>query len=126
MTLPPEQAEPEETLHMQAAPVRRLNTLAVLSLIFSLLSYCALPVVGAIAGIICGYLARREIAQTGEDGAGAATAGIVLGWIHIGLAVALAVVAVVIGVAAVWAAWTMGPDIQFPTDSPTVPDPMFT
>jgi hypothetical protein len=124
MTLPPEQTEPEPTLREQPAPVRRVNTLAVLSLIFSLLSYCALPVVGAIAGIVCGYLARREIEQTGEDGAGAATAGIVLGWVHIGLAVLLAVLAVAGTTAAIWLVWTTGSNAPVPSHFPTEPGPL--
>jgi hypothetical protein len=117
MSLPPEQAP--RGAPGSPAPARRVNTLAVLSLIFSLLSYCALPVVGAIAGVICGYLARREIEQTGEDGAAAATAGIILGWVHIGLVVLLAVLGVVLAVGSMWALWTIGPTIQFPSPAPT-------
>ena len=33
-----------------------------------------------IPAIVLGHMARREIRRTGEDGAGLATAGLVLGW----------------------------------------------
>jgi Domain of unknown function (DUF4190) len=50
---------------------RPTNTLAVMSLV---LAFVAAP-----AGIVCGIVARRQIARTGEEGAGLALAGIVLG-----------------------------------------------
>jgi hypothetical protein len=68
---------------------RRTNVLAVVSLLLSALSFCALPFVGAVAGIVLGHMARRQIRETGEEGAGLATAGIVVGWIHVGLALLL-------------------------------------
>jgi hypothetical protein len=53
----------------------------------------------AIPAVVLGHMARRQIRQTGEDGQGMATAGLVLGWIGIALTVlfiagAVAVVAV--------------------------------
>jgi hypothetical protein len=123
MTVPAE-PQPEPTRVESPPLVLRTNPLAILSLVFSLLSYCALPVVGAIAGVVCGYLARREIEQTGEQGAGAATAGIILGWIHLGLVVLLGLAAVALAVAGVWFAWRVGPDV-FPSDAPAVPSPLF-
>jgi len=41
--------------------------------------------VGSVLALVFGYLARRQIAERGESGAGLATAGIVLGWIGVGL-----------------------------------------
>jgi hypothetical protein len=41
--------------------------------------------IGSVLALIFGYLARRQIAERGESGAGLATAGIVLGWIGLGL-----------------------------------------
>lgn len=54
------------------------NTYAILSLV---LGVAVLPPLG----IFFGYKARRQIAQTGEQGAELATAGIVVGWILTGI-----------------------------------------
>ena len=40
-----------------------------------------------IPAIVLGHMARREIRRTGEDGAGLATVGLVLGWIGFALLV---------------------------------------
>ena len=63
----------------------RTNTLAVISLLFGILGWTALPLIGGIVAIITGHIARKEIRQSGgvEDGDGLATAGIVLGWVSI-------------------------------------------
>jgi hypothetical protein len=62
---------------------QRTNVLAVASLLLSVLSFCLLPFIGAVAGIVLGHIARRQIRETGEEGAGLATAGIIVGWIHV-------------------------------------------
>ena len=38
---------------------------------------------GAIVAIVTGHLARREIRRTAERGSGLATAGLVLGYLHL-------------------------------------------
>ncbi|HEX9625283.1 MAG TPA: DUF4190 domain-containing protein, partial [Streptosporangiaceae bacterium] len=48
----------------------------------------------AIPAVVLGHMARRQIRQTGEDGAGMALAGLVLGWIGIVATVLLVVGAV--------------------------------
>lgn len=61
------------------------NTLAIISLIASIGGLTFLPTVGSIAGLIMGYIARRQIAESRGTmgGSGLATAGIVIGWIGI-------------------------------------------
>ena len=59
------------------AQARGTNTMAILSLVLAL--------VFAPAGVICGHIAKRQIAQTGEEGSGLATAGLVIGYIQVGL-----------------------------------------
>jgi hypothetical protein len=49
-----------------------------------------------IPAIICGHLARRQIRQTGEQGAGMALAGIILGYVGTALFIAVIVLFVVI------------------------------
>jgi hypothetical protein len=78
---------------------RPTNVLAIVSLVLSVISYCALPIVGAIGGIITGHIAKRQIRDTGEEGTGLATAGIVLGWVHIGLFVLAAAAAIALAIA---------------------------
>ena len=66
---------------------RRTNSLAVASLICAL----AQPFMGVttIPAIILGHMARGQIRRTGEDGDGLATAGLVLGWVGLGVAMLL-------------------------------------
>jgi hypothetical protein len=62
------------------------NGMAVASLVLGILwIYWA----GSIMALIFGYVARQQIAQRGESGGGLATAGIVLGWIGVGMLILL-------------------------------------
>ncbi len=68
----------------QAAPT---NSTAIISLIMGILGLTFLPLVGSIIALITGPMARREIQASGgaQSGEGLATAGIVLGWVGVGL-----------------------------------------
>lgn len=64
----------------------KTSTLAVVSLVFGIVCWVALPFIGAIVAIICGHAARREIrtATPGTlQGEGLALAGLILGWAQI-------------------------------------------
>jgi hypothetical protein len=50
-----------------------------------------------IAAIVCGYAARSQIRRTGEDGAGMAKAGIILGYLGVLLPILITVIAVLAG-----------------------------
>jgi hypothetical protein len=54
--------------------IPRTSTTAIVSLIFGILSW-----------VICGHVARGEIARSGGtlDGKGVALAGLLLGWLHV-------------------------------------------
>jgi hypothetical protein len=41
--------------------------------------------IGSILALIFGYVARSQIRQTGQGGDGMAVAGIVLGWVGVGI-----------------------------------------
>lgn len=73
---------------------RRTNGLAVASLACGV-GQVMFWFLAAIPAVVLGHMARRQIRQTGEDGAGMALAGLILGWIGIA-----ATVAFVIGIAA--------------------------
>ena len=65
------------------------STMAVVSLVAAILGFSALPLIGGIVALITGYAARKETRSTPPtaSGDGLATAGIVMGWIQLVLAV---------------------------------------
>jgi hypothetical protein len=102
-----QQVEPSSTVpHGPAGPIGpayaagHTNTLAVVSLVTGIGSFFAhiIPGIGgftvALIAVITGYMARKQIRQTGESGMGMATAGMVIGIIHLVLIV-LAVIGIV-------------------------------
>lgn len=70
--------------------------LAIASLVAGVAGLTFLPLLGSIAAVILGYMARNEIrSRPGElTGEGVATAGIVLGWVEIGLGIVLCCAAI--------------------------------
>lgn len=82
-------------------PVNTTSSLAIVSLVFAVLAWCVLPVIGAVVAIICGHLARGEIRRSPVDrpldGDGMAVAGLVLGYVQLALTlIAILLFAVVI------------------------------
>lgn len=71
--------------------------LAIASLITGILGWTLVPVLGAIAAIITGHLAKKEIEESlGRlDGRSMATAGLILGYIQLGFVV-LSVIAIIV------------------------------
>ncbi len=65
------------------------STLAIVSLVSALLGFSFVPVLGGIVALITGYLARDETRSVPPKASGdsMATAGIILGWVQIGLLV---------------------------------------
>jgi len=76
-------------------PVAKTNGLAVASLACGLAQFVFGPVT-AIPAIVFGHLARHQIRRTGEQGAGLALAGLILGWAVVILAIVIIVVGLVI------------------------------
>jgi uncharacterized membrane protein len=79
---------------LYATAGRRLNQLAVASLACGVGQPFTVGL-STIPAIVLGHIARGQIRRTGEDGAGLATAGLVLGWIGAGL-IALIITLIVI------------------------------
>ena len=73
------------------AAMRTTSTAAVVSLVFGILSWLVLPVLGAVIAVVAGHMARAEIrrANGALDGDGLAIGGLVLGWLHLVLMVLL-------------------------------------
>lgn len=70
-----------------AVPVRSTNAFAVAALVLGILGWTLLPVLGSVGAILFGHIARGQIrrADGREDGDGLAQAGLILGWVSIGL-----------------------------------------
>ncbi len=68
---------------------QQTSTLAIVSLVAGVLGWTFVPTLGAIVAVITGYMAKSEIRQSNGTlaGDGLATAGLVLGWLHLALAI---------------------------------------
>lgn len=74
----------------QQTPIYQQNSsLAVISLISGIASFFIVPLLGAIAAIITGSMAKKEIRQSAGrlTGEGMATWGAILGWVNIAFSV---------------------------------------
>jgi len=68
------------------------STPAILSLVFGVLSWFVLPFLGAIVAIVCGHIARGEIRRAAPgtiEGDGLAIGGLILGYLHLVLCLAV-------------------------------------
>ena len=92
---------------------QQTSSLAVISLIAGIASFFIVPVIGAIAAVITGNMAKKEIRQSGGryGGMGMAKWGVILGWINIafGLLGACFVILAVLGVFGVSIPLCFGP-----------------
>jgi len=61
--------------------VRPTNTMAIMSIVFAFVFF---PL-----GIIFGNIAKKQIAQTGEEGETLAKVGVIVGWVHLGFYVVI-------------------------------------
>jgi hypothetical protein len=74
---------------------RKTNGLAIASLVVSIASFFVCAGLIGFVGAILGHVARKQIAERGEDGAGMAKAGIIIGWIATAIGLVLTAVYVV-------------------------------
>ncbi|WP_028917339.1 DUF4190 domain-containing protein [Pseudoxanthomonas sp. J35] len=67
--------------------IRRTSNLAIVSLVCGVLGWTLAPFLGSIIAIVTGHMARAEIRRSAGDldGDGLAVAGLVLGWLAVGL-----------------------------------------
>ncbi len=68
---------------------RTTSTMAVVSLVSGILSWLAIPLLGAIVAIITGHMGRGEIRRSGGalGGDGLAVVGLVLGYLQLALVI---------------------------------------
>ena len=62
--------------------VQRTNGMAIASMVLGILW---LYWIGSVLALVFGYMAKKQIRERGDAGDGMATAGIVLGWIGVGI-----------------------------------------
>lgn len=82
--------------HVASPPT---NTLALISMILSLVG--VFTGVTAVGGIVCGHLARRQIARSGESGDGMALTGLIVGYAAVALWLAYLALVVVYFIAVI-------------------------
>lgn len=98
---------PPGSYRLPLAPQPTTNGMAIASCVCGIGQVVGGPIAG-IAAVVLGHQARRQIRETGEQGDGLAVAGLVLGYIGLGL-VLLAIVAILlIGVAATHSSGGLG------------------
>ena len=83
---------------MAPPPMARTNSLAITSMICGIAQFMFGPL-ATIPAVVCGHMARSQIRRTGEQGAGMALAGLILGWIGVGFTVLVVLIAVLAVVA---------------------------
>lgn len=81
---------PENSTQVTLPPLpyaKKDSALAIVSLVSGLVAWTFIPIIGAIAAIITGHLAKKEIRDSGNTlgGNGMALAGLILGYIQLGL-----------------------------------------
>jgi hypothetical protein len=81
---------PENQTQVTLPPLpyaKKDSALAIISLVSGLVAWTFMPIVGAIAAIITGHLAKKEIRDSGNslNGNGMALAGLILGYVQLGL-----------------------------------------
>jgi len=76
--------------------VKKDSALAIVSLVTGLVSWTFIPVICAVVAVITGHLAKKEIRDSGGmvGGDGMALAGLILGYVQLGL-IALAIIVVI-------------------------------
>ena len=97
-----EQLAPQPSTAPAAAPT---SSLAIVSLVAGIVSWFIVPILGAIVAVITGHMAKNEIRGSGGrlSGDGLATAGLILGYLQLGLTLigaCVVAVFVVLGISA--------------------------
>ncbi len=70
-----------------AVAYRRTDGMAIAAMVCGIAQFFGFWLLGTIPAIVLGHIARRRIRQTGEQGDGMALAGLILGYVGLGLSV---------------------------------------
>lgn len=74
----PQYAAPQQ--YVAVAPAAPTNVMAIVSLVTSIIGF-------SLLGVIFGHIAMNQIKRTGEQGHGLALAGLIIGYIFLGITV---------------------------------------
>lgn len=106
MALPPNL--PEETRASSSLIPAKDSQYAIASLVTGILGWTLVPLLGSIAAIITGHLAKKEIKESrgAIGGNSMATAGLIMGYIQLGFVVlgALIIISLILVTGANWMA----------------------
>jgi heme/copper-type cytochrome/quinol oxidase subunit 2 len=92
---------PAPSDHPPAGPQQ--TTSGIVSLVFGILQFVALPLIGTIVALVAGYRSRNDAAANPALSDDLGRVGRILGWIGLAIAllvIALIVLAIVVGVVA--------------------------
>ena len=93
--LEPRTVPPPPAVPAGAAAARPTNSMAIVSLVAGIAGYIVPhPFIAGVVAVLAGHVARRQIRETGEGGAGLALAGLILGYVHLALSVVLVILIV--------------------------------
>lgn len=95
---------------MTEANTVQTSPAAIISLVFGILAWLALPLIGAVIAIVTGHIARGEIRREPArlEGDGLAVAGLVLGWVQLVLSlVVILLLVLIIGIPVLMSHWNV-------------------
>jgi len=90
----PKAAKPVTVVTPEPVTVPKTNILAIVALVTGIAGLTVIPFVSSIVAVVTGHMARKEVRRTGEQGDGLALAGLITGYIGIGLGVLVAILLV--------------------------------
>jgi hypothetical protein len=98
METPPLPNLPEENKTTTLLVNQKDSSLAIASLVTGILGWTLVPLLGSIAAIITGHLAKKEIkeSQGTISGDSMATAGLIMGYVQLGLVIIAAIIAIIL------------------------------
>src|SRR5216683_2756946 len=76
-------------------PGPKTNGLAIAALICGIVQFLGFWLLGTIPAIVLGHMARKQIRQRNEQGAGLALAGLILGYVGIALTVIVVIIIII-------------------------------
>lgn len=90
----PKAAKPVTVVTPEPVTAPKTNILAIVALVTGIAGLTVIPFVSSIVAVVTGHMARKEVRRTGEQGDGLALAGLITGYIGIGLGVLVAILVI--------------------------------
>ena len=90
----PKAAKPVTVVTPEPATAPKTNILSIVALVTGIAGLTVIPFVSSIVAVVTGHMARKEVRRTGEQGDGLALAGLITGYIGIGLGVLVAILVI--------------------------------